>query len=431
MRRRFAVIVALLAFVPSITAQHSAAAPPLTIVKPEDAGLSTERLARIKTVMQGYVDRREVAGAVWMVARHGKVVAFETIGYRDAEAKAPMTHDTIFRQASMTKPIVAVAVLTLLEEGRLHLNDPISKFLPEFKDMRVLQPGVAGAYTTVPARTPISVRHLLTHTSGLQSGDGVLQSAYNKIAPRSVPNDTIESFSKRLATLPLNFEPGTVWHYGGSGIGLAIAGRLVEVVSGRPLDQFMSERIFRPLKMNDTYFYLPENKLARFAATYRPDTNKKIELEEAPGPDSAFFRERTFFAGHGGLVSTAADYLRFQQMLLNRGELDGARILGRKSVESMSSNHIGRLYESNTPGHGFGLAVRVMTDLGASGQLGSEGMFGWSGAYNTVSTVDPAEDLIWTLMTQLRPNDHLTMRRDFQTLVYQALIDTPPRSQGR
>lgn len=364
-----------------------------------------------------------------MVARHGKVAAFETIGYRDAEAKAPMTHDTILRQASMTKPIVAVAVLTLLEESRLHLNDPIAKFLPEFKDMRVVQPGVAGAYTTVPARTPISVRHLLTHTSGLQSGDGALQSAYEKIAPRSVPNDTLQAFTTRLSKLPLNFEPGTVWHYGGSGIGLTIAGRVVEVIAGQSLDQLLSERIFRPLKMNDTYFYLPEDKLGRFAATYRPDANKRIELEERSSADSLYFRERTFFSGSGGLVSTAADYLKFQQMLLNGGELDGVRILGRKSVESMSSNHVGRLYEANTPGHGFGLAVRMMTDLGASGQLGSEGMFGWSGAYNTVSTVDPAEDLIWTLMTQLRPNDHLTMRRDFQTLVYQALIDASPRSQ--
>ena len=429
MKRSLLVLTVLLGCAPLLVAQRSAPVPdlPIPVGRPEDVGLSSERLARLKTAMQGYVERRDVAGVVTLVARHGRVAHFESVGYRNAEAKAPMTPDTIFRQASMTKPIVAVAALMLFEEGRFQLSDPISKWLPEFKDMKVLQPGLAGAYTTVPARTPITIRHLLTHTNGLQSNDGVLLPAYEKIAPRTVPKDTLGAFVTRLAGMPLNFEPGSAWHYGGSGNGLAVVGRLVEVISGQSLDQFLSEQILRPLKMNDTYFYLPEGKLPRFAATYRPDANKKIELDEAPTTNSLFFRERTYFSGTGGLVSTASDYLRFQLMLLNGGELDGVRIFGRKTVELMSSNHTGTLFVVNRgPGYGFGLGVSVLVDLGASGQLGSEGMFGWGGAFNTATFVDPKEDMIGIIMSQVRPNDHLNIRRDFQTLVYQALVSPQP-----
>ena len=438
MKRSLIVLTALLGCPPLVVAQRSAPVPdlPIPVGRPEDVGLSSERLIRLKTAMQGYVDRRDVAGVVMLIARHGRVAYFESVGYRDAEAKAPMTPDTIFRQASMTKPIVAVAALMLFEEGRFQLSDPVSKWLPEFRDMRVLQLGLAGAYTTVPARTPITIRHLLTHTNGLQSGDGVLLPAYDKIAPRTVPNDTLGAFVTRLARMPLNFEPGTAWHYGAAGNGLAVVGRLVEVISGQSLDEFLSERILRPLKMSDTCFYLPEGKLSRFAATYRPDANKKIELDEAPTINSLFFRERTYFSGTGGLVSTASDYLRFQQMLLNGGELDGVRILGRKTVALMTSNHTGNLYVevkldgqqviAGGPGYGFGLGVSVLVDLGASGQLGSEGMFGWGGAYNTISFVDPKEDMIAIVMSQLRPNAHLNLRRDFQTLAFQALGSPQP-----
>jgi CubicO group peptidase (beta-lactamase class C family) len=428
MKRSLLLLTVLLGCAPLLVAQRSAPVPdlPIPVGRPEDVGLSSDRLARLKTAMQEYVDRRDVAGVVTLVARHGRVAHFESVGYRDAEARAPMTPDTIFRQASMTKPIVAVAALMLFEQGRFQLSDPISKWLPEFKDMKVLQPGLAGAYTTGPARTPITIRHLLTHTNGLQSNDGVLLPAYEKIAPRTVPKDTVGAFVTRLAGMPLNFEPGSAWHYGGAGNGLAVVGRLVEVISEQSLDQFLSERILRPLKMNDTYFYLPEGKLPRFAATYRPDRNKKIELDEAPTANSLFFRERTYFSGTGGLVSTASDYLRFQLMLLNGGELDGVRILGRKTVELMSSNHTGNFFVVNRPGYGFGLGVAVLVDLGASGQLGSEGMFGWGGAFNTITFVDPKEDMIGIMMSQVRPNDHLNIRRDFQTLVYQALVSPQP-----
>jgi CubicO group peptidase (beta-lactamase class C family) len=391
-------------------------------VRPEDVGMSSERLGRIKTAMQRYVDRGEVPGVVTLIARHGRVVHFESAGYRDVEARAPMTPDTIFRLASMTKPIVSVAALSLYEQGEFQLSDPISKWIPEFANMKVIEPGIGGSYTLRNARAPITIRHLLTQTAGLQNGDGVLQAAYQKIGPRTVPNDTLGDFVRRLATLPLNFEPGTQWHYGPSGVATTVVGRLVEVISKQSLDQFLAERIFRPLKMNDTHFYLPESKLARFAALYRPDANMKIEIDEKPTTDSLFFRERTYFSGTGGLVATASDYLRFQQMMLNGGELDGARVLGRKTVELMASNHTGDLFTATRAGLGFGLGVSVVRDVGASAQLGSLGTFGWGGAYCTITFVDPEEDLIGIMMTQVRPNDHLNIRRDFQTLAYQALV---------
>jgi len=240
-----------------------------------------------------------------------------------------------------------------------------------------------------------------------------------------VPKDTLGAFVTRLAKLPLNFEPGTEWHYGAAGIGLTVAGRLVEVVSGMPLDQFLTERIFRQLKMTDTFFYLPEDKLGRFAATYRPDVAGKIELEEAPNANSIFFRERTYFSGSGGLVSTASDYLRFQLMLLNGGELDGARILGSKTVDLMRQNHLPPNIPSIAPGStatGWGLGVSVTLDVPALGRPGSVGSFGWSGAATTTFSVDPQEKLTYVIMAQLMPNDTALMQR-IETLIYQSIVD--------
>ena len=352
------------------------------MARAEDVGMSAERLARVKAAMQRYVDRGEVPGVVTLIARRGRVVHFESIGYRDVESRVPMTPDTIFRLASMTKPIVAAALMTLYEEGEFQLSDPVSRLLPEYQSMQVVQPqGADGNYSLAPLRNPVTIRHVLTHTSGVQSGRGLLGTQYSKVAPRTVPNDTLANFVTRLAALPVNFEPGTKWEYGASGNGIAGSGRLVEVISKKPLDRFIEERIFRPLRMNDTYFYLPEEKLARFAVLYKPGPDNRIEVDEKPDRNSLYFRERTFLSGTGGLVSTVSDYLRFQQMMLNGGELDGVRILGRKTVELISSNHIGNLpVASRGPGHGFGLAVSVVTDVGASGQLGSVGTYGWSGA---------------------------------------------------
>jgi CubicO group peptidase (beta-lactamase class C family) len=394
------------------------------MARPEEMGMSAERLARVKAAMQRYVDRGEVPGVVTLIARRGRVVHLESVGYRDVESRVAMTPDTIFRLASMTKPIAAAALMTLYEEGEFQLSDPVSRWLPEFQNMKVVVPqGADGSYNLVEARNPITVRHVMTHTSGVQSGGGLLAATYGKVAPRTVQNDTLTNFVTRLAALPLNFEPGTKWEYGASGNGLAVTGRLVEVISKKPLDRFIEERIFRPLRMNDTYFYLPEEKLARFAVLYKPGLDRKIEIDEKPDRNSLNFRERTYVSGTGGLASTVTDYLRFQQMMLNGGELDGVRILGRKTVELIAANHIGNLpVASRGPGYGFGLAVSVVTDVGASAQLNSTGTFGWGGATCTITFVDPAEELIGIMMTQVRPCTALNIRRDFQTLAYQAIV---------
>ena len=428
MRRGLLILGAVVVLAPVLVAQRPVLDARLPLGRPEDVSMSSARLTRLTTLMQGYINRKEVAGVVTLIARQGRVVHFDGLGHRSVEDAAPMATDTIFRLASMTKPIVAVAAMMLYEEGAFQLSDPVSKWLPEFKNMQVIEPGAtAGTYTLRPARIPITVRHVLTQTSGVQNSDGVMQAAYAKIAPRSVPNDTLGAFVSRLATLPLNFEPGTRWHYGPSGASMNVVGRLVEVISHQSLDQFLAERIFKPLQMRDTHYYVPETKLSRFAVLYKPGVDQKIEIDEPPTAASLNVREGTYFGGSGGLVSTATDYFRFQQMMLNGGELDGVRLLGRKTVELMTANHTGDLYTSQVPGLGFGLSVSVVTDVGASAQHGSLGTYGWGGATGPVYFVDPVEQLIGIFMIQLRPYAHLNIRRDFRTLVYQLIVGPGPR----
>ena len=430
MKRGLLALVAVVVVAPLWSAQRPAPAadPRIPAGRPEDVGMSSERLNRITAAMRRYVDRQDVSGAVSLVARHGRVVHLESLGRRDIAAGTAMTSDTIFRLASMTKPIVTVAALMLYEQGEFQLTDPVSKFLPEFQNMKLIEPGaaIAGNYTLTSARTPITIKHVMTQTAGLQNGDGAMQAAYQKIAPRSVPNDTLGAFVSRLATLPLNFEPGTRWHYGPSGIATNVVGRLVEVISKQPLDRFLADRVFGPLQMNDTYFYLPENKLSRFAVLYRPGANNVgLAIDEPATVESPFYRERTYFSSTGGLVSTAPDYFRFLQMLLNGGELDGVRMLGRKTVELMTVNHTERLRTVLAPGYGFGLGVEVVTDLGGTAQLGSSGTYGWNGATGPIMFNDPVEQMAAVLMIQLRPHAHLNIRRDFRTLTYQALVGSP------
>ncbi len=419
--------------------------PGLPTARPEDVGMSSERLARIRTGMQRYVDSGMVPGVVTLVARRGRVVHFEAIGYRDVEAKAPMTTDTIFRIASMTKPIASVALMTLYEEGHFLLNDPISKFLPEFANMKIAQAAQAaepgGApYKLVPAKNPITFKHVLTHTAGFpNSYRGITREEYAKTYPRKNPNETMADVVKRLATMPLNFNPGEAWEYGPA---TDVVGRLVEVISGMTLDEYLRKKIFEPLKMNDTHFYLPESKLNRFAANYEPDekNGNKIKLVEAPSPESRWVKQpHNYFSGAGGLVSTAADYVRFHQMMLNGGELEGARILGRKTVELMTTNHIGDLPVWLTgPGYGFGLGYSVVKDIGVTGQAGSAGQYGWGGAFCTYFQVDPKEELIGVMMTQVRPYTHINIRQEFMALANQAIVDnakpgamTPTRAAMR
>jgi CubicO group peptidase (beta-lactamase class C family) len=403
----------------------------LPTAKPEDVGMSSERLGRIRAAMQRYIDRGLVPGTVTLVARRGRVVHFEAQGLRDVEAKAPMTTDTVFRIASMTKPIASVALMMLYEEGHFLLSDPISKFLPEFSEMKVAQIAPAGErvgtpYKLVPSARPINFKHVLTHTAGFPNTyRGITQPEFARVVQQGrKPNDTIGDSVKRLATLPLNFHPGDAWEYGPA---TDVAGRLVEVISGTTLDDFLKKRIFEPLKMNDTHFYLPKSKLGRFAANYEPDVknNKKIKLVESPNAESRYVKEpHVYFSGGGGLVSTAADYFRFHQMMLNGGELEGQRILGRKTVELMTVNHIGDLQAWLTgPGYGFGLGYRVAKDIGQTALLGSVGEYGWGGAFCTYFWVDPVEETIGIVMTQVRPYDHLNIRQEFQVLANQAIVD--------
>ncbi len=415
----------------------STEAPELPMSKPEDVGISSDRLSRIPSAMQRYIDRKLVPGVATLVARQGKVVHLDAQGFRDVDAQKPMETDTIFRIASMTKPITSVALMMLFEEGNFLLSDPVSKWIPEFSDPMValpVPPGItsAGPWKTVPAERPITIRHLLTHTGGLAGAyRGSMINEFLKIQKPQSRQETIGNFVKRYAKLPLNSHPGTEWNYSRS---TCVVGHLVEILSGMTLDEFFQERIFKPLQMVDTHFYLPEEKLNRFAAQYTPDENGQIKLQDAPTPNSVFVREpHLYFMGSGGLVSTLSDYFRFNQMMLNGGELDGVRILGRKTVELMTRNHIGDLPVWLT-GHGigFGLGYAVVMNNDHINSLNgnqpgppnwSVGTYTWGGAFCTYQWVDPVEKLTGILMTQVRPYAHLNIRHEFIVLANQAITD--------
>jgi CubicO group peptidase (beta-lactamase class C family) len=395
----------------------SASAASLTVERPENVGLSSERLARIHTTLQRYIDRQEIAGAVSLVARHGRIAWFDSQGLIDLDSTKPMPKDAMFRIASMTKPLTSVAVMMLYEQGYFQLNDPVSKWIPEFKHMQVAV-STGASYKAVPAEREITIRHLLTHTSGLSSpyvSPGFLVPEYNKLVASRTPDETVGDFTKRLAKLPLEFQPGTAWAYGPS---TDVLGYLVEVISGMPLDRFFEEKIHKPLGMTDTYFFPPDEKRPRLATVYTPTKPSGI------GAMPVNVRGTKFFSGAGGLVSTAPDYARFCQMLLNGGQLEGTRLLSRKTIELMTSNHIGplKLWDS-LPGYRFGLGFRVLTDLGESANLGSVGSYGWGGAFGTLFWIDPKEDMFGILMIQLRPYDHINIRQDFQTMATQAIVE--------
>lgn len=391
-------------------------------------GFSDDRLARVDEAMERYVNDGEVPGIVGLIARRGKIVYHKSFGYRDVEAKAHMSNDVIFRIASMTKPIASVAAMMLWEEGRFQLRDPVSKFLPEFADMKVavpVRPGdsARGAYRTVEASRQITVQHLLTHTAGLPNPyRGVTRELYGEVRANRKPDGTVGDYVTALAGLPLNFEPGSHWEYGPA---TDVIGRLVEVLSGKTLDVYLKERILKPLGMHDTHFYLPASKVPRLAALYEPDAEGKIRLQEKPDSNSRWVKEpHVYFSAGGGLVSTTTDYFRFHQMMLNGGVLDGVRILGPRTVRLMTANHTGdKPVWLRGPGFGFGLGYSVTVDQGPSGMPSGEGTYGWGGAYCTVFWVDPQDQLVGILMTQVRPYTHLNIRQDFQTLAYQALLE--------
>jgi CubicO group peptidase (beta-lactamase class C family) len=394
--------------------------------RPEDVGLSAERLERLTAALEDYVEEGQLAGSVTLIARRGKIAYLEAVGRRDRESRAPMRTDSIFRIASQTKAIVSVGALVLAEEGKLLLTDPVSKYLPEFRETTVAVPTQGDQYEVVAAQRPITIRDLLTHTSGFAYGTGVggdrwaaagVQGWY--FADRDEP---IRESVKRIAALPAQAHPGERWIYG---YNTDILGALIEVVAAQPLDEFLAERIFAPLAMADTHFYLPRDKRDRLATVYSAGANG---LERAPdaggitGSQGAYIDgPRKSFSGGAGLLSTATDYARFLQMLLNGGELDGRRILSRKTVELMTVSHLGAI--AFNAGQGFGLGVSVLEDVGARGTPGSAGEFGWGGAYHTTYWVDPREELVVVHLTQLLPAAGVDDQAKVRALVYQAIAD--------
>jgi CubicO group peptidase (beta-lactamase class C family) len=414
--RRLMILTICLALAPALPAAE------LRTAQPEQAGMSGERLQRLSRGMQGYIDRGEVAGAVTLVARRGQIVHFEAQGLMDIDAKTPLRKDAIFRIASMTKPTTSVAVMMLFEEGRLRLTDPVSKFIPEFKNPMVKvinQPGSHRDGTSlVPANREINIRDLLTHTAGLAAATSVsLTTEFREFQQARRPDETLAQVMKRLAKLPLNFHPGTAWEYGPA---TDVLGYLVEVISGKPFDQFLAERIFEPLKMNYTFFYVPYAMLNRLATVYDPVVGGGMR---AAGKPEAARGSKVYFSGSGGLFSTAEDYSRFSQMLLDGGAYDGTRLLGRKTVELMTQNHIGNLpLWPDLAGYRFGLGFRVLADVGASAHPGSAGSFGWGGAYGTYLWIDPKEEMFGILMVQIRPIIQ-AMRFDSMSLALQAIVD--------
>ena len=390
----------------------------IPVAEPESVGMSTERLLRIDAAMQRHIDAGNIQGAVTAVARRGKVVHFKAHGLMDVEADRPMSPDAIFIMMSSTKPILGVAAMMMIEEGLIRPTDPVSKYIPEFADMQVavlkdpadedISPFRVDRrnppeHRLVPAETPITIKHLLTHTSGLASGG--LGTAQSRPAERV----TLASYIPTLGTAVLDFQPGSRWSYSG-GTGLDVVARIVEIVSGMPYDEFVQTRILDPLDMTDTHYNVPPAKAARRVVIRGMDASR-------------WSGETTYFSGSYGLSSTARDYLHFEQMLANGGELFGNRLLGSRSVEWMASNQLGDLYRGfsqDAKGQGFGYTVAVVLDPVAAGSRRSAGAFGWGGAFGTRSWTDPAEEIAGVLMLQ---QPHPGAQYDFENAVRQAIID--------
>ena len=415
----------------------------LPTVAASEVGLSDERLGRLAEVVQGYVDDEAIAGAVTLIARKGGQAHVRAYGMADRDAGTEMTPEAIFRIASMTKPVTSVAVMMLYEEGRFKLNDPVGLYLPELASLEVLTPGDNGdAVGRVPARRPVTIRHLLTHTSGIGYrflGDlgasptqRVLSELYRDagIADGLAEHDgTIEGLVTALGQLPLMHEPGTAFTYGLSD---DVLGRLVEVLSGTTFDEFLRTRLFEPLGMVDTFFYIPGAKAHRLASLYAPNADGGLDEVEGTVEGNHLIysatystgEHRSYFAGGAGLSSTVQDYARFLQMLLNGGELDGVRMLSPITVDLMTRDHIGDVPAGSVvqPGSaGFGLGFAIRGNPGADGEIGSEGAYYWSGFFNTTFWVDPKEQLLGILMTQVFPSGSDIQER-FRIMAYQTIV---------
>ncbi len=402
----------------------------MPVIAPELVGMSAERLKNIGLKLQQYVDEKRAAGFVTLVARDSEVVHFQACGYRDAERRLPMELDTIFRIYSMTKPITSIALMMLYEQGKFQLVEPVSRYIPAFGNTKVL---VGQGYTgpqLAPQNPPMTIHHLLTHTAGLSYGffyDTPIDEMYRDSLYRS-ETASLEEKMLAIAELPLRFQPGSAWNYS---VATDVCGYLVQLLADMPFEDFLAERIFEPLGMVDTAFHVAADKLDRFAKLYRHDvqTGAFSEYEGAPHiPWHDYTKPASAPSGGGGLVSTMSDYWQFANMLLDEGELEDARIIGRKTLEFMTRNHLKSellpmaIGLAAIPGRGFGLGFDVVMDAAQTGVINSEGNFGWSGAAATNFWVDPQEQLAGIIMTQLMDN-MLPFQADFRALTYQALID--------
>jgi CubicO group peptidase (beta-lactamase class C family) len=397
----------------------------MELVKPEELGFSSSRLARIKPFLEGAVERKQYAGFLSLAARRGKVVHLEKCGWMDIESGAPMQFDTLFRIYSMTKPITTSAVMMLFEEGRIRLRDDVSDYIPAFKDTRVYQVRNGSDFDLVPQARPMSIHDLLTHTAGLSYGfdeKSYVDDLYRKSIWQRMDKGAdldLETVILEVAKLPLAHQPGTAWRYS---MATDVLGYLVQVVSGKSFDVYLKERIFDPLGMVDTGFTVPPEKVSRLATVYNPDKQGGLTPDHSP-MITRFTRPTRNFSGGGGLVSSLGDYFRFAQMLLNGGVLEGQRLLGRKTVESMLMNHLPQGINPDDPASGFGLGGSVLLDVAHSQNLGSPGIWGWGGAANTKFWIDPKEEVLGLLMLQFMPGFLHPIDQDYQNLVYQSLVD--------
>lgn len=417
----------LLAFgfiIAGITFQ-SAISQTIPQVQPEEAGFSSDRLLTLSNTLEEYVDQNRLSGGVALVLRDGKAIFFDAFGKNDVEANTPMENDAIFRIASQTKATVSVAIMMLQEQGKLLLSDHLGKYMPEFRRTTVAEENENGGYDVVEARRSITIRDLLTHTSGVGYGGGVASDKWQEagiqgwyFADRDEP---IRETVRRMADLPFDHHPGEGYNYGYS---TDILGALVEVISGETLEAYLIKNLFEPLGMQDTHFYLPESKTDRLAVVY--SSTRESSLERAPelngsvGQGHYVQGPRKSFSGGAGLLSTAKDYGRFLQMLLNGGELDGQRILSPTTVTLMTVNHIGDIPFRD--GTGMGLGFSVVEELGARGIPGAVGEFGWGGAYHSTYWVDPANELVVVFFTQLIPARGSDIHGKLRTLIYQAMV---------
>ncbi len=418
----FISILAAQTFSQTLPAPH---APIFPQGDPVELGFDAERLERLSSMLHEYSEQQRMSGAVALVLREGQTVFFEAAGYRDVESETPMTHDTIFRIASQTKAIVSAGIMILQEQGKLLLSDPVGYYLPEFMETTVAVPTEGGGYDIVPAARPMTIRQLLMHTSGVSYGHGIAADLWEEagiqgwyFAHRDEP---VRETIRRMAALPMESHPGDRYVYGFS---TDILGAVIEEVSGLSLDRFLREEILEPLRMFDTHFYLPEYKEHRLAAVYSATADRGIERAPHPGGNigQGHYIEgpRISFSGGAGLLSTAEDYARFLQMLLNGGELDGVRILSPATVELMTVNHFHNI--DFRPGAGFGLGFEVVTDLGIRGVPGAVGDYGWGGAYHSTYWVSPQDNMVVVFFTQLIPATGSDLHGKLRTLLYQALI---------